>query len=326
MAHHTGEPGRARRLFHRVLRRAMTYRWITIGLTVAAFGLSIWAMRFVEQQFFPNSDRPELIVDFALPQNAAISETAAEMDRLEAHLEDNENVLFWSSYVGRGAPRFLLAYDVPTPGPNTGQIVIQTPSVEARDALIQEYKKVVEFGVPEWGLAALFHIAEAFKDSVDKLLAAPIPVKVAGYKLTPDDKKQLRDQLKAMTPEIEEQAVEAYRLCVNKANELGVYNKWSNRARKRLQELRPEEYQPVEEEIVDVQFDDALTVARNSVIVREGDTWRSLGVEVAENGARPSAATVKGKEKVKEEKPASTEEKRKGKRKGGKRDRRGGAQ
>ncbi|MDW4550787.1 efflux RND transporter permease subunit [Defluviimonas sp. D31] len=148
MADHTGEPGWARRAFHGVLRRAMTYRWITIGLTVTAFGLSIWGMRFVEQQFFPNSDRPELVVDVALPQNAAISETAAEMDRLEAHLEDNENVLFWSSYVGRGAPRFLLAYDVPTPGPNTGQIVIQTPSVEARDALRAELRAIAASDFP----------------------------------------------------------------------------------------------------------------------------------------------------------------------------------
>ncbi len=135
MAHHSAEPGRARKMFHMLLRWAMGHRWLTIGLTVATFALSVFGMRFVEQQFFPNSDRPELILDFALPQNASITETAAQMDRMEAYLEGDERVLFWSSYVGRGAPRFLLAYDVPTPGPNTGQIVIQTPSVEARDTL-----------------------------------------------------------------------------------------------------------------------------------------------------------------------------------------------
>ncbi|MCU9848867.1 efflux RND transporter permease subunit [Defluviimonas sp. WL0024] len=182
MAHHTGEPGRARRVFHRVLRQAMAHRWITIGLTVAVFGLSIWGMRYVEQQFFPNSDRPELIIDVALPQNAAISATAAEMDRIEAHLEGNENVLFWSSYVGRGAPRFLLAYDVPTPGPNTGQIVIQTPSVEARDALRAELNAIAARDFP--GI-----------DTFVKLLEIGPPVgRPVQYRISGPDIAVLRDQ------------------------------------------------------------------------------------------------------------------------------------
>ena len=142
MKHHDAGPGRARQLFHRLLRLAMRFRWATIALTVAAFAFSIFSMRFVEQQFFPNSDRPELILDFALPQNASIAETSAEMARMEAKLDGNENVLFWSAYVGRGAPRFLLAYDVPTPGPNMGQIVIQTPSVEARNTLRAELREI----------------------------------------------------------------------------------------------------------------------------------------------------------------------------------------
>ncbi len=76
-----------------ILRAAMRFRWITIAATIAVFGLSIYGMRFVEQQFFPNSDRPELLVDMTLPQNASITETQAQMDRMEALLQDNENVL-----------------------------------------------------------------------------------------------------------------------------------------------------------------------------------------------------------------------------------------
>ncbi|SEK18207.1 efflux RND transporter permease subunit [Pacificibacter marinus] len=135
MKHHDAKPGRFRRGFHAVLLRAMRFRWVTIGATLIVFAVSIYGLRFVEQQFFPNSDRPELIVDIALAQNTSISETQAQMDRFETYLADDENTLFWTSYVGRGAPRFLLSYDVPTPGPHTGQIVIQTPSIEARDAL-----------------------------------------------------------------------------------------------------------------------------------------------------------------------------------------------
>jgi len=135
LKHHAGGPGRVRRAFQRALLWAMRHRWLTIGATLVAFALSLVGMGFVQQQFFPDSDRPELIVDFTLPQNSTIAETKAQMDRMEAKLEGDDNVLFWSSYVGRSAPRFLLSFDVQTAAVNTGQIVIQTASVEARNAL-----------------------------------------------------------------------------------------------------------------------------------------------------------------------------------------------
>ena len=148
MPDHSHEPGRLRRGFHGILRLAMRFRWATIVLTLAVFGLSVYGMKFVEQQFFPSSDRPELIVDVTLPQNASIADTQAQMDRFEGYLKGDKNVLFWSSYVGRGAPRFILSYDVPTPGPNMGQIVIQTPGVEARNALRARLTKIAEDEFP----------------------------------------------------------------------------------------------------------------------------------------------------------------------------------
>jgi multidrug efflux pump len=134
-AHHDPAPGRLRRGFHAVLRVAMRRHIATIGLTIAAFALSVYGMSYVERQFFPTSDRPELIVDVTLPANATIADTRATMDRLEGDLKDDPNKLFWTSYVGRGAPRFILSYDVGIPAPNMGQIVYQTPSVEARNRL-----------------------------------------------------------------------------------------------------------------------------------------------------------------------------------------------
>lgn len=141
-------PGPLRRMFHVVLRQTMRFKWVTIAMTVLLFGGAVYSMRFVERQFFPDSDRPELIVDLTLPQNTAITETRAQTDRMETHLRDNGNVLFWSSYVGRGAPRFLLSYDVPTPGPNISQIVIQTPSIEARDALRAQLNQIAQTDFP----------------------------------------------------------------------------------------------------------------------------------------------------------------------------------
>lgn len=142
MKHHSTEPGLLRGAFHRILRVAMRFRWTTIGLTAAVFAFSIWGMRFVEQQFFPNSDRPELIVDMTLPQNASITDTIAEMDRFEKNLDGDPDSLFWTSYPGRSAPRFILSYDLLPPAPNTGQIVIQTPSVESRDRLRTRLGKI----------------------------------------------------------------------------------------------------------------------------------------------------------------------------------------
>lgn len=142
LKHHKVEAGRVRRAFRSALRASMNSRWLTIVATVLVFCGSVYGMRFVEQQFFPNSDRPELILDFTLPQNASISRTSAEIARMESVLDGNENVLFWSTHVGEGAPRFLLSYDVMTPAPNVGQIVIQTPSIAARDALRTELSAI----------------------------------------------------------------------------------------------------------------------------------------------------------------------------------------
>ncbi|TMV86558.1 efflux RND transporter permease subunit [Thioclava sp. BHET1] len=132
---HGGGSGRLRRGFHAVLRRAMRFHWITIALTVVVFAGSVYGLGFVQQQFFPSSDRPELIGDVTLPQNATIAETRAQMDRLESHLKGDDDLTFWTSYVGEGAPRFILSYDVQTPQPNMGQIVIQSKSVEARNRI-----------------------------------------------------------------------------------------------------------------------------------------------------------------------------------------------
>ncbi|MFI0395787.1 efflux RND transporter permease subunit [Paracoccus jiaweipingae] len=146
--HAEGHVGRLRGLFHRLLRAAMRFKWVTVVVTMAIFVLSLWGMRFVEQQFFPTSDRTEIIVDVGERQNASIAKTRADMDRFEAHLKGDKDALFWTSYVGRGAPRFILAMDVPTAGPHMGQIVIQTPDIAARERLKAKLDKVARTRFP----------------------------------------------------------------------------------------------------------------------------------------------------------------------------------
>ncbi len=131
--------------FHWLLLLAMRWRWVTIGATLAIFAASVIGLGFVQQQFFPSSDRPELIVDFSLPQNATFEETNRQMAQFEREmLAGNPKIEHWSTYVGRGAPRFLLSFDTQAPGPTTGQIIIVTSGREARDGVRQELQAYLD--------------------------------------------------------------------------------------------------------------------------------------------------------------------------------------
>ncbi len=144
MKQHHGEPGRVARLFGSLLRFCVRFKWLTIVATVLAFALSVGGMRFVQQQFFPSSDRRELIIDWTVAQNASITETRAQMDRFEKRaLEGDPDVEHWSSYVGQGAVRFLLSYDVQPSSPNFGQIVIVARDVAARDRLREKVRAII---------------------------------------------------------------------------------------------------------------------------------------------------------------------------------------
>jgi multidrug efflux pump subunit AcrB len=136
MKKHHEEKGWFARTFARLLDVCMRWKWTTIVATVLIFCVSVFAMRFVQEQFFPSSDRPELVIDWALPQNASIAETNAQIAKLEEEkLKGNPDIERWSSYVGQGAVRFLLSFDVQPPSPAFGQTVIVTKDLEARDRL-----------------------------------------------------------------------------------------------------------------------------------------------------------------------------------------------
>ncbi|KQT54977.1 ACR family transporter [Aureimonas sp. Leaf454] len=144
MKKHHDRPGWFTRAFRALLLVCVRFRWLTIIATLALFGTSLYGMGFVQQQFFPTSDRPEVIVDWTARQNASITETRSEMDRFEAEIAGDPDVAYWSSYVGEGAQRFLLSFDVQPPSPNFGQIVIMSKSVEARDRVIARLREVGE--------------------------------------------------------------------------------------------------------------------------------------------------------------------------------------
>ena len=131
-AHDPANPGRFVRLFDTFLLRAMRRPWFTVGICVAMLAISVLGMAFVQQQFFPNSDRPELLVDLTLPQNSTILETKAQMDRFEKEFVGDPDIERWSSYVGQGAVRFYLPLDQQLTNAFYGQIVLVTKSLDAR--------------------------------------------------------------------------------------------------------------------------------------------------------------------------------------------------
>ena len=148
-AHHETK-GKSARRFSRLLVLCMQHRWTTIGVTVGAFLLALVGMQFVPQQFFPSSDRDELIIDWNLPQNASIADTNAQMARFEhEQLQGNDGVDHWSSYVGTGAPRFVLSFDVQTANTWFGQMVVVTKGgVKVRDRLKAQFEAYLKKTFP----------------------------------------------------------------------------------------------------------------------------------------------------------------------------------
>ncbi|MBS1191077.1 MAG: acriflavin resistance protein [Rhodocyclaceae bacterium] len=139
--------------FYRRFRALVTWcvarRWTVIGITLAIFVASIAAFNLgVEKQFFPSSNRPELLVDLWLPQGSSIKATEREARRVEALLDKDEAVAHYVDYIGSGSPRFYLPLDQQMPNDNFAQFVVTTHGDESREALLARLKDRFETGFP----------------------------------------------------------------------------------------------------------------------------------------------------------------------------------
>ncbi|HGY9628133.1 efflux RND transporter permease subunit [Pseudomonas juntendi] len=138
---HEAEPGRVGRAFEHGLLWCMRNRWLTVIGTIVLFVLSVFCMRFVQNQFFPSSDRPEILVDLNLPQNASIEETRKVVDRFEATLKGDPTIERWSTYIGQGAIRFYLPLDQQLQNPYYAQFVIVSKGLDERGELMARLQK-----------------------------------------------------------------------------------------------------------------------------------------------------------------------------------------
>jgi len=143
------KPSKMLQAYGGFLQAAIRMKWLTIGLTLAAFVAALMLSSQVSRQFFPSSDRPELTVDLTLRQNASIFATEAEVKRLEAILKADPDVDHFSSYVGRGAIRFILTLNVQLANPFFGQFVVVAKDLEARERLQVKLEKVLAEQFPE---------------------------------------------------------------------------------------------------------------------------------------------------------------------------------
>ncbi|WGJ14312.1 efflux RND transporter permease subunit [Methylocapsa sp. D3K7] len=136
------------RMFRSILVGAMRMRWLTIALTLACFAASLLALPYVPRQFFPASDRPELVVDLTLPQNASIYASDQAAAKLDAILKDDPDVASWSTYVGRGAIRFYLPLNVQLANDFFSQAVVIAKNIAARERLHARLEKTLAEQLP----------------------------------------------------------------------------------------------------------------------------------------------------------------------------------
>jgi multidrug efflux pump subunit AcrB len=130
-----------------VISFAVRHKYLTCALVAVAFALSGAGMATVKQQFFPTSDRPEVLVEVRLPEGTSIEATTATVEKLESWLRDQPDAKIVTSYIGQGAPRFFFSMAPELPDPAFAKIVVLTSNAEAREALKHRLRSALSEGL-----------------------------------------------------------------------------------------------------------------------------------------------------------------------------------
>ncbi len=138
--------------FYRRLRAlidwCIAHRKTVMAATAATFVLGVMGMQLTEKQFFPSSNRVEVMVDLWLPEGASITATEREVARLEARLAEDKDVITYVSFVGNGAPRFFLSLSQEILRVNFAQTLILTRDIAGRERVVERMKKTLEEEFP----------------------------------------------------------------------------------------------------------------------------------------------------------------------------------
>ncbi|WP_407315943.1 efflux RND transporter permease subunit [Pseudomonas sp. nanlin1] len=141
--YNTGHYNRFRRFLTLVIR----WKWAVAGVVILAFALAIGGMGMVKKQFFPTSDRPEVLIEVQMPYGSSIEQTSAATAKIEAWLQKEQAAKIVTSYIGQGSPRFYLAMAPELPDPSFAKIVVLADSVESREALKLKIREAVAQGL-----------------------------------------------------------------------------------------------------------------------------------------------------------------------------------
>jgi multidrug efflux pump subunit AcrB len=133
--------------FRRVLERVIGAKWLVAGTVVGLFVAAILGMAVVKKQFFPVSDRPEVLVEVQMPYGSAIAQTSASAAKVEAWLARQPEAKIVTAYIGQGAPRFYLAMGPELPDPSFAKIVVRTDSQEQRETLKSRLRQAIADGL-----------------------------------------------------------------------------------------------------------------------------------------------------------------------------------
>uniref|UniRef100_A4WY77 Efflux transporter, RND family, MFP subunit n=1 Tax=Cereibacter sphaeroides (strain ATCC 17025 / ATH 2.4.3) TaxID=349102 RepID=A4WY77_CERS5 len=173
-------PGRIMRGYQRFLGQAIRFRWLTFAVTAGLFALAWVGLSRVDRQFFPASDRNELIVDFQLPRSSSILASEDAVARIEAFIAGSGEAQSWTSYVGRNVIRFYLSLDIRPPSDHQSQIVVMTKDFAARERL--------EVALEDW-------LGDAFPEAISRvspLQLGPVTGWPVQYRLSGPDIEVLR--------------------------------------------------------------------------------------------------------------------------------------
>ncbi len=166
---------RFRRLLGWVIRR----QWLVAASVISAFVIAILGMGLVNKQFFPTSDRPEVLVEVQMPYGTSITQTSAATAKVEAWLAEQQEARVVTSYIGQGAPRFFLAMSPELPDPSFAKIMVLTGDDKEREALKSRLRKAEADGLAPEARVRVTQI----------VFGPPSPIPVAYRVMGPDPVK-----------------------------------------------------------------------------------------------------------------------------------------
>lgn len=167
--------------FRRLLGRVITRKWLVAGTVIVLFVMSVLGMAVVKKQFFPISDRPEVLVEVQMPYGTSIEQTSAAAQKVEAWLAQQAEARIVTAYVGQGAPRFFLAMSPELPDPSFAKIVVLTDNDQERETLKSRLRQAIADGLAPEARVRVTQI----------VFGPPSPFPVA-YRVMGPDPQQLR--------------------------------------------------------------------------------------------------------------------------------------